>query len=116
MVWWCSYSTGVSMPRALWRRKLDAGLPALSVQQLDLHAAPECFDHGVIVRAADGAHDGAMPTSRSVCCGGRLPFGSDASSYRWTYRSVPGSPNGNTPGRCQITRLGPARVRPREPH
>ena len=72
--WWLfSYSVGVSMPRAEWRRagvvedldvvvdrggELDAGLPASAVEQLDLHPGPERFDHRRCRRGADRSHRG----------------------------------------------------------
>jgi hypothetical protein len=34
-------------------RELDAGAPAASVQELDLHARPEALDDGVVVAVAD---------------------------------------------------------------
>jgi hypothetical protein len=36
--------------------QLNAGPPALPVQQLDLHPGPERLDHGVINPGADPAH------------------------------------------------------------
>src|SRR3954447_5485216 len=36
--------------------ELDAGLPRLAVEQFDLQAAPERFDHGIVLGAADGSH------------------------------------------------------------
>jgi transposase-like protein len=37
-------------------RELDAGAPSLPVEQLDLHAAPERLDDGVVEAVADGTH------------------------------------------------------------
>ena len=34
-------------------RELDAGTPALPVQQLDLHPRPERFDHRVVIAVTD---------------------------------------------------------------
>src|SRR4029450_5483189 len=42
-------------------RQLDAGAPAVSVQQLDLHPRPERLDHGVVVAVADRPHRGHQP-------------------------------------------------------
>lgn len=36
--------------------ELDAHLPTLSIEQLDLHPAPERFDHGVVVAFAHRSH------------------------------------------------------------
>ena len=74
---WCaSNSIGVSMPsggvaalavvedlEVLEDRvgQLEAGPPPLAVQQLDLHAAPERLDHGVVVAVADRSHRRHQP-------------------------------------------------------
>lgn len=36
--------------------QLDAGSPALAVEELDLHARPERLDHRVVEAIPDGAH------------------------------------------------------------
>ena len=36
--------------------EFDTGLPPFPVQQFDLHAGPERFDHGVIEAVADRSH------------------------------------------------------------
>jgi hypothetical protein len=40
-------------------RELDAGTPALPVQQLDLHPRPERFDHRVVIAVTDRTHRGS---------------------------------------------------------
>lgn len=39
--------------------ELDAGSPALAVQELDLHPPPEGLDHRIVICAADGSHRGS---------------------------------------------------------
>ena len=56
--------------------EFDAGGPTLAVEELDLHASPEGFDHGVVVWAADRA---AGHELRSV----RLPVGSLSCRRAW---------------------------------
>jgi hypothetical protein len=41
--------------------QLDAGAPAVPVQQLDLHAGPERPGHGIVVAGADAAMEGTSP-------------------------------------------------------
>jgi hypothetical protein len=36
--------------------ELKVGSPALSIEQLDLHGAPEALHGGIVVAVADGAH------------------------------------------------------------
>jgi hypothetical protein len=42
--------------------EFDAGLPALAVQQLDLHPRPERLDHRIIERDADGTNGRRQPS------------------------------------------------------
>jgi hypothetical protein len=49
---------GLVQPRAECVRELDAGVPASSVEDLDLQPCPEGFDDGVVVGVADGAERG----------------------------------------------------------
>jgi hypothetical protein len=51
-------------------RELDAGLPAATVEQLDLHAPPERFDHRVVVGAADRSHRWRQPSVANVVAEG----------------------------------------------
>jgi hypothetical protein len=74
-----SYSIGVSIRGALWRRvrfedlevleqsgaELDPGLPFLTVEELGLGPGPERLDHGVIEGIADGAHRRHEPARRT---------------------------------------------------
>jgi hypothetical protein len=56
--------------------ELDAGLPALAVEELDLHASPERFDHRIVTRCADGAHRGREAGVSNLLAerpGGELP-------------------------------------------
>ena len=38
--------------------QLEAGPPAVPVQQLDLHPGPEGLDHGIVVADTDATHRG----------------------------------------------------------
>src|SRR3954452_25314799 len=38
--------------------QLDAGVPSMAVEELDLHPGPEGLDDGVVVAVADGSHRG----------------------------------------------------------
>ena len=44
------------MQSAMADGQFEVGPPALAVQQLDLHGAPERLHRGVVVAVADGAH------------------------------------------------------------
>jgi hypothetical protein len=59
---WCEHAKSRVAPLAVVElleiledrvRQLDPGAPALPVQELDLHAAPERLDHGVVVAVPD---------------------------------------------------------------
>jgi len=66
-------------------RQLEAGAPALAVEELDLHAGPEGLDDGVVVAVADGPHRGHQP--RLLGAGGEGP-GAELQPW-WEWMIVP---------------------------
>lgn len=62
---WCEHVQGAVAPSRVMpdfdvvvdcAREFDPGLPALAVEQLDLHAPPEGLDYRIVVGSADGSH------------------------------------------------------------